>query len=113
MGREVSNFVCSIGSIFARAYIHGAKAPTWVEIESLLTDGYARALSLEAERLRIERRICELHAADWRAEPAELRSLRARHRRLGSDIVALRSLLKELYEYGRGLQNAPGVQIAI
>ena len=113
MGRELSNFVCSIGSLFARVYIAGSTAPTWGEVEILLTDGYARALSLESERFRIERRIRALVMANGNAEPVELRSLRARHRRLGRDIVALRSLLEELYEYGRELRKAAGVQIAI
>jgi hypothetical protein len=113
MGRELSNFVCSIGSLFARAYIHGSKEPSWGEVEILLTDGYARALGLESELLRVERRIRALHSADWQVEPVELRSLRARHRRLGGDIEALRSLLKELYEYGRELQKSAGVQVAI
>jgi hypothetical protein len=113
MGHELSNFVCSIGSMFARTYIAGAMAPTWGEIEILLTDGYARALALESERFRLERRIRTVHSADWQVEPAELRSLRARHRRLGRDIETLRSLLKELYEYGRTQHKAAGVQIAI
>jgi hypothetical protein len=113
MGHELSNFVCSIGSLFARTYIHGAKAPTWVEVETLLTDGYARALGLESERFRVERRIRELVSANGAAEPAELRSLRARYRRLGGDIQALRSLLDELHAYGRELRSAANVQMAI
>jgi hypothetical protein len=113
MGRELSNFVCSIGALFARTYIHGTEAPSWVEIESLLTDGYARALGLESERLRIERRISQVVAANGDGNPAELRSLRARHRRLGNDIGALRSLLDELHAYGRELRSEAGVQLAI
>src|SRR5688572_17982435 len=113
MGRELSNFVCSIGSLFARAYIHGATAPTWGEVEVLLTDGYARALSLESERFRVERRIRALVSANGAAEPVELRSMKARYVRLGRDIRALRSLLDELHAYGRELRNASGVQVAI
>ena len=35
----------------------GADAPTLAYLEEKLTEGYAEALALEAERLRIERRL--------------------------------------------------------
>ena len=35
----------------------GADAPTLAYLEATLTEGYAEALALEAERLRIERRL--------------------------------------------------------
>jgi len=38
----------------------GVGAPTLDTIESTLTDGYAEALALEAERSRIERRLGEV-----------------------------------------------------
>src|SRR5204862_4688825 len=38
----------------------GADAPSLDHIEHTLTDGYARALALEAERWRIERRIADV-----------------------------------------------------
>jgi hypothetical protein len=38
----------------------GASAPTLARLEETLTDGYAEALALEAERSRIERRIGEV-----------------------------------------------------
>jgi len=38
----------------------GAGAPTLARLEEALTEGYAQALVLEAERLRLERRISEL-----------------------------------------------------
>jgi hypothetical protein len=113
MGHELSNFVCSIGSLFARTYIAGASAPTWGEVEILLTDGYARALSLESERFRLARRIRELSLANGDGDPVELRSLTARHRRIGRDVHALRSLLDELHAYGRELRGSDGVQMAI
>jgi hypothetical protein len=40
----------------------GDDAPSLDAIEDLLTAGYARALALEAERLRLERRIAEAAA---------------------------------------------------
>jgi hypothetical protein len=113
MGHELANFVCSIGSIFARAYIAGGSAPTWGEVEVLLTDGYARALALESERFRVERRIRSLVLGNGKVEPSELRSLRARYHRLGSDIQSLRSLLDELHAYGRELRSSTSVQVAI
>jgi len=38
----------------------GDDAPTLSHIEHILTDGYARALALEAERWRIERQIADV-----------------------------------------------------
>jgi ABC-type phosphate transport system auxiliary subunit len=38
----------------------GENAPSLDHIEHTLTDGYARALALEAERWRIERRIADV-----------------------------------------------------
>jgi hypothetical protein len=113
MGRELSDFVCSIGSLFARAYIVGATAPTWGEVEVLLTDGYARALGLESERFRVERRLRSLVLGKAKVEQSELRTLRSRYHRLGRDIQSLRSLLDELHAYGRELRRSTGVQVAI
>jgi hypothetical protein len=50
----------------------GAEAPTLARLEEALTEGYAQALVLEAERLRLERRISELAR-----ELGELRGLLA------------------------------------
>lgn len=38
----------------------GAEAPTLAYLEDKLTEGYAEALELEAERLRLERRLGDL-----------------------------------------------------
>jgi hypothetical protein len=40
-----------IGALFARGHASGER-PEWLEIEALLTDGYALALELESERAR-------------------------------------------------------------
>lgn len=40
----------------------GAEAPSIDDIEDTLTAGYARALALEAERWRLERKIAEIAA---------------------------------------------------
>jgi hypothetical protein len=37
--------------------LDGASAPSLASLEATLTDGYAHALSLEGERLRLERRL--------------------------------------------------------
>ncbi|HLX32016.1 MAG TPA: hypothetical protein VKR79_04525 [Gaiellaceae bacterium] len=55
----------------------GAGAPTLATLERRLTDGYAEALALEAERLRIERRLDEVDRELARLRPL-LRTLKAR-----------------------------------
>ena len=40
----------------------GAEAPTLARLEETLTEGYAEALVLETERLRIERRLGDLRS---------------------------------------------------
>ena len=63
-------------------------------IEHTLTDGYARALALEGERLRTERRIRAL-AGDVE-HVGELRALKSRLGNLDSDLSELRDLLQVL-----------------
>ena len=55
----------------------GAEAPTLATLERRLTDGYAEKLSLEAERLRIERRLDEVDTELARLRPL-LQNLKAR-----------------------------------
>lgn len=59
----------------------GAAAPSLATLELRLTDGYAQALALEAERLRIERRLGEVDRELARLRPL-LRSLQNRARAL-------------------------------
>ena len=67
-----------------------------------MTDGYARALQLESERLRLERRIGELaHSFDGPEDADELKSLAGRLRDVGVELEGLpeasrRELLPEL-----------------
>jgi hypothetical protein len=71
--------------------------PLLTEMEHTLTDGYARALEIEAERLRLERRIGELaHQIDGPDEAGELRGLAARLRTADDDLASLRDLLVTL-----------------
>ena len=78
----------------------GAHAPSLDEIEETLTAGYANALRLEAERLKIERKIAAVAAAlDAEAErpsTAELANLGQRLTAADGDLAALRALLSSL-----------------
>jgi hypothetical protein len=69
-------------------------------IERTLTDGYAQALSLEAEKWRLEKRINEvaqsLERGDTAQKARELAVLANRVEGNVGDLVALRSLLAEL-----------------
>jgi uncharacterized protein YicC (UPF0701 family) len=79
---------------------HGAGAPTLDTIESTLTDGYAEALVLEAERSRLERRLGEVarDAGEVSAHSvaAELAQLSERLDAADEEIARLRALLQSL-----------------
>jgi hypothetical protein len=71
--------------------------PLLTEMEHTLTDGYARALELEAERLRLERRIGELaHQIDGPEQVGELRALAEKVRAADDELASLRDLLGAL-----------------
>jgi hypothetical protein len=69
-------------------------------IERTLTDGYAKALSLEGERLRLEKRIGEvvatIGAEDATSKAHELSALSKRLEASDDDLTRLRGLLAEL-----------------
>jgi hypothetical protein len=66
-------------------------------VEHTLTDGYAAALELERERLRIERRMSELARTVERPEEAgELRRLAARLTSTEAQLSEIRTLLAQL-----------------
>jgi ABC-type phosphate transport system auxiliary subunit len=78
----------------------GEDAPSIAAIEDTLTAGYARALALEAERWRLERRIAEV-AAHLGAKPQddehdELTELGQRLSAADGDLTLLRRLLASL-----------------
>ena len=75
-------------------HVSDAPPPRTEDVEHTLTDGYARALALEGERLRTERRIRAL-AGDAEHVP-ELRALKSRLGNLDSDLSELRDLLQVL-----------------
>ncbi len=64
------------------------------EVELTLTDGYARALALDGERLRTESRIRELAGSDEHV--GEARILKARLALLEEELAQLRGLLGTL-----------------
>ena len=75
-------------------HVSDAPPPRTEDVEHTLTDGYARALALEGERLRTERRIRAL--AGDAEHVSELRALKSRLGNLDSDLSELRDLLRVL-----------------
>jgi len=73
---------------------------TLARLERALTDGYAHALSLEAERLRLERRMTELagelHDGNQEQKAHELVQVSRRITRAGAEIDSLRGTLSQL-----------------
>jgi hypothetical protein len=78
----------------------GVDAPTLGAIEDALTSGYARALALEAERRRLERRLAEIAASLGTEAPTSRTSELADLGRLLSTaddkLMNLRGLLSSL-----------------
>jgi hypothetical protein len=77
----------------------GEDAPSIGAVEHTLTAGYARALALEAERWRLERRIAEVAAKLAEAtetEQTELVNLGKRLSTADGDLASLRQLLASL-----------------
>jgi ABC-type phosphate transport system auxiliary subunit len=72
-------------------------ADTRARVERTLTDGYAGALSLEAERLRLERRIGEVASqvrdGNKERKADELADLSSRLNRASGELMQLRKLL--------------------
>jgi hypothetical protein len=64
------------------------------DVERTLTDGYARALELERERLRVEERIREVAGSADHLD--EARALSERLDRLDVELAELRELLGDL-----------------
>ena len=78
----------------------GDEAPTLEHIEDALTTGYARAMALEADQSRLQRRIAEVAVAFADQEEAlpdpELRRLAQELKVTCRSLVRLRTLLDSL-----------------
>jgi len=79
---------------------YGTGAPSLDAIESTLTNGYAAALELEAERLRLERRLGQVARDADEVSPhgvaTELTQLSRRIETTDGELTRLRSLLQRL-----------------
>jgi len=84
----------------------GADEPTLEHVEDTLTEGYATALTLEAERLRLQRRIGEVARAATGDHAAELRSLGSRLKNADGELEQLRAVLGTLYDRARLMRAA-------
>src|SRR3954453_21151968 len=77
-------------------------------IERTLTDGYAQALSLEAEKWRLEKRIAEvaqgLQRGDTAQKVQELSTLAKRVDRNTGDLAELRSVLADLRRHAEAVR---------
>jgi hypothetical protein len=84
----------------------GAGAPSLDQVESKLTDGYAEALALDAERWRIERRLGEVaREAGEEADARELAQLSERLETADGELARLRPLLGNLQARRRALRT--------
>jgi chromosome segregation ATPase len=79
------------------------------QIERTLTDGYARALELETERSRLERRIAQVTQGIEHGDPAEnARELVSLTRRLDGNagtLAKLRGVLAELRRHANRVRS--------
>jgi hypothetical protein len=83
----------------------GSGAPTLARLEEALTGGYAEALALDGERLRIERRLGEVardaDGGDMTGLAEELALLAARLKTTDCELAELRALLGPLHDRAR------------
>jgi hypothetical protein len=79
-------------------------------LEHTLTDGYARALALEAERVRLERRMSELaeglHQASGDGVATELATVARRLNHAEAELTRLRGALGTLRDRARAVRAA-------
>src|SRR5438445_8895787 len=92
------------------APVSGAEAPTLARMEDTLTEGYAQALALEAERWRLERRIGEVartvEGLDVSSFADELAELARGLTHADHELTQLRTLLGSLHERTRNMRVA-------
>jgi septation ring formation regulator EzrA len=79
-------------------------------IERTLTDGYAHALSLEAKRLRLQRRMSELagelHEGNQELKARELGQLSRQLTQNGEELDQLRGTLSQLRERATAVRSS-------
>ena len=88
----------------------GDDAPSLNDLEDTLTAGYARALALEAEHRRLERKLAEVAAALSEApdgKQAELAMLGQRLSAADGDLITLRRLLVSLRTRADQVRTSP------
>jgi hypothetical protein len=96
MGRDLAPLLDRIRLLLEQDSA-GPSVPILTELEHTLTDGYAVALELEGDRLRLERRIGELaHRVDGPQQADELKDLAQRLQATDEELASLRELLPEL-----------------
>jgi len=78
----------------------GVGAPSIEAVETTLTDGYAAALALDAERWRIELRLRDTTDPDERARLSQ--RLETAH----GQLTRLRSLLRSLHARARAMRRS-------
>ena len=83
-----------------------AEAPSLTRLEDTLTEGYAQALALEAERWRLERRIGEVAREGGSDVGDEIRLLGTRLSTADGELAKLRTLLGSLHERARTIRRA-------
>ncbi len=74
------------------------------QIERTLTDGYAHALTLEAEKARLERRLTEVTRGDTQKTAGEITELTRRIDGNADDLVLLRGMLGDLRRHADGVR---------
>jgi hypothetical protein len=98
MRPDLASLLDRIRSLLDQRGVDPSK-PLLTVMENTLTDGYARALQLEAERLRLEREIHELaHGLEGPEQTDRLRELAQRRRDVDEELASLRGLLAPLQE---------------
>ena len=83
-----------------------ADAPNLDTLEATLTEGYAQALALEAERWRLERRLGEVARSGGVEVGEEISSLGRRLTLADDELGKLRTLLGTLHERARTARAA-------
>lgn len=99
MRADLASFLDRIRSLLEQRRVDPDKPPLTV-LENTLTDGYARALQLEAEHLRLQRQIQTLaHDLDNAEQAEELRQLARQLSSSDDELAILRDLLVPLQEH--------------